>query len=97
MNTHSPKRMNNYVGGQSSPTSRPRGGTLCVGVPKGGPPTTTTLRTRGVGGRRKQSPTSGGQHSSAVGDSTHNRNAALDWFTGEVEKALKNTEFVSPF
>jgi hypothetical protein len=48
MNTLSRKQKNKYVGGDNRPrahVNRPRGVTLCVGVPKGGPPTTSTSPT----------------------------------------------------
>ena len=42
MSTHSLNQTNNHVGDDDRPRNRPRVGTLCVGVPKGGPPTTST-------------------------------------------------------
>jgi hypothetical protein len=61
MNIHSQKRQNDIVGGDNRPRAhvvRPRGGTLCVGVPKGGPPTTSTSPTTWAEANKVKPPTS---------------------------------------
>ena len=61
MNTLSQKRQIDNVGGDYRPrahVTRPRGRTLCVGVPKGGPPTTSTSPTTWAATDNVKPPTS---------------------------------------
>ena len=58
MSTDLQKQPIDDVGDCDRPRTRPRGGTLCVGVPKGGPPTTSTSPTTENTIAHVQSPTS---------------------------------------
>src|SRR3954463_8567324 len=92
MNTHSQKRQNDDVGGTHRPrahVNRPRGLTLCVGVPKGGPPTTSTSTQTWAIGDEAKPPTSlaqyGGQHRSPpVTETRNDERLALAWFNAEL-------------
>jgi len=59
-----------HVGDSDHPRNRPRVGTLCVGVPKGGPPTTPTSPTIIEPNRPRATAHVGGQHQAAQGMST---------------------------
>lgn len=58
MSIHFQKRSTDHVGDVGRPRTSPRGGTLCVGLPKGERPTTSTSPTSDVVGRPRQRPTS---------------------------------------
>ena len=98
MSTTLPNHPSLHVGDCYLPRVRPRGGTLCVGVPKGDRPPTSTSATAHGADRPRKPPTSspGGCHAAAVGVSTRDNRIGTDDYAylwpGSEAEALEDFE-----